>query len=159
MMRRTMVAYFSATGTTERVAKELAKAVGADLYKIAPARPYSSHDLDWNDPSSRTSVERRDESSRPELQGNAPDLTSYDVVFVGFPIWWYVEPRAVDSFLDSVELSGKIVITFATSGGSGISRATRRIRKLHPKARVLEGRLLNSPSRGSIAAWVKKLED
>lgn len=117
-----MVSYFSATGTTERAAKVLAKTAGADLFKIAPAEPYTRRDLNWNDSSSRTSMECCDDSARPELQGSCPDLTSYDVVFVGFPIWRYVEPRIVDSFLDSVDLAGKIVVPFATSGGSGISR-------------------------------------
>ena len=159
MMRRTLVSYFSAPGTTERAAKVLAKTAGADLFKIAPAEPYTRRDLNWNDSSSRTSMECCDDSARPELQGSCPDLTSYDVVFVGFPIWRYVEPRIVDSFLDSVDLAGKIVVPFATSGGSGISRATERIRMLHPEARVLDGRMLNgSPSQSEVAAWVKALE-
>lgn len=154
-----MVSYFSATGTTERVARVLAKAAGADLFKIAPAEPYARRDLNWNDSSSRTSVECRDDSARPELQGSCPDLTSYDVVFVGFPIWWYAEPRIVDSFLDSVDLAGKIVVPFATSGGSGVSRATERIRSLHPEARVLDGRMLNGlPSQSEVASWFKELK-
>lgn len=154
-----MVSYFSATGTTERVAKVLAKAAGADLFKIVPAAPYTRRDLNWNDSSSRTSVECRDDYARPELQGSCPDLTSYDVVFVGFPIWWYAEPRIVDSFLDSVDLAGKIVVPFATSGGSGISRATERIRRLHPEARILDGRMLNgSPSQSEIHAWIRELD-
>lgn len=158
-MSTRLVAYFSATGTTERAAKALAKAAGADLFRIEPAEPYSKRDLDWNNPSSRTSIEAADESSRPALSGEVPDLSAYEAVFVGFPIWWYVEPRIVDTFLDTVDLAGKTVIPFATSGGSGVSHAAERIRKLHLEARVFEGRLLNgSLSQDSLAAWAAKVD-
>ncbi|MST73294.1 flavodoxin [Olsenella sp. CA-Schmier-601-WT-1] len=157
-LAKRLVAYFSATGTTGRVAERLAKAAGADLYQIVPAKAYTRADLDWNDASSRTSVEKGDESSRPALAGGVPDVSGYDVVFVGFPIWWYVEPRIVDTFLEACDLSGKTVVAFATSGGSGISGATKRIRTILPKARVLEGRALNgAPSQRELSDWVDGL--
>ena len=157
-LAKRLVTYFSATGTTGRVAERLAKAAGADLYQIAPAKAYTRADLDWNDASSRTSVEKGDESSRPDLAGGVPDVSGYDVVFVGFPIWWYVEPRIVDTFLEACDLSGTTVVAFATSGGSGVSGATKRIRTILPKARVLEGRALNgAPSQRELSDWVDGL--
>ena len=143
-MNKSLVAYFSATGTTERAAKSLAKAAGADLYRITPAVPYSSRDLNWNNSSSRSSVEMGDDSSRPALAQAAPDLSSYDVVFVGFPIWWYVEPRIVDTLLESCDLSGKAVVPFATSGSSGsmsLKRSSRASRTAtHPYPRNRRGK-------------------
>lgn len=157
-MKKALVTYFSATGTTRRAAEALSKALKADLHEIAPARPYTRADLDWNDAGSRSSAECRDEAARPELSGALPDTAAYDVLFVGFPIWWYVEPRIVDSFLDQVDLAGKTVVPFATSGGSGISRATSRIRGLYPEASVLEGRMLNGGlSKNSLANWIDGL--
>lgn len=159
MTNKALVAYFSATGTTERVAKSLAKVGSTDLYCIAPAQPYTSQDLNWNDSSSRTSVEKNDDSSRPQMAQAAPDLSSYDVVFVGFPIWWYVEPRIVDTFLQACDLAGKVVVPFATSGGSGISRAVSRMRGLVPQANVLEGRMMNGmPSTSELQAWIQGLK-
>lgn len=157
-MNKLLVAYFSATGTTERAAKSLAKAAGADLYRITPAVPYSSRDLNWNNSSSRSSVEMGDDSSRPALAQAVPDLSSYDAVFVGFPIWWYMEPRIVDTFLEACDLGGKTVVPFATSGSSGISRAASRMRGLVPQARVLDGRMMNDrPSASELEAWIRGL--
>lgn len=155
-MNKAIVTYFSATGTTERAARALAKAAGADLYSITPAVPYSSRDLNWNNSSSRSSVEMGDDSSRPALAQAAPDLSSYDVVFVGFPIWWYVEPRIVDTFLEACDLGGKTVVPFATSGSSGISRAVSRMRGLVPHVRVVDGRMMNgNPSTSELKAWAR----
>lgn len=157
-MSKTLVAYFSVTGTTERAAKSLAAATGADLYEIAPAKPYTRADLNWHDSSSRTTKERDDESARPALAGDVPSTAGYDAIFVGFPVWWYAEPRIVDTFLDACDLAGKTVVPFATSGGSSVTRAAAHIRGLHPEARVLDGRTLNgSPSKGSLATWVDGL--
>ena len=121
-MSRYLTVFFSAGGTTARAARAVAGAVDADLFEIRPAVSYTAADLNWNNPASRTSVEMNDEACRPELaSAEVPDLTEYDAVFVGFPIWWYVEPRIVDSFLDRCSLEGVKLIPFATSGGSGIS--------------------------------------
>jgi flavodoxin len=157
-MNKSLVAYFSATGTTEGAANALAKAARADLYRITPAQPYSSRDLNWNNSSSRSSVEMGNDSARPALVQVAPDLSPYDVVFVGFPIWWYVEPRIVDTFLESCDLSGKAVVPFATSGSSGITRAASRMRDIVPQARVLDGRMMNDrPSTSELEAWIRGL--
>lgn len=157
-MNKSLVAYFSATGTTERAAKSLAKAAGADLYRITPAVSYSSRDLNWNNSSSRSSVEMGNDSARPALAQAAPDLSPYDVVFVGFPIWWYMEPRIIDTFLEACDLGEKTVVPFATSGSSGISRAASRMRGLVPQARVLDGRMMNDrPSTSELEAWIQGL--
>lgn len=157
-MNKSLVAYFSATGTTEGAANALAKAARADLYRITPAQPYSSRDLNWNNSSSRSSVEMGNDSARPALAQVAPDLSPYDVVFVGLPIWWYVEPRIVDTFLESCDLSGKAVVPFATSGSSGITRAASRMRDIVPQARVLDGRMMNDrPSTSELEAWIRGL--
>lgn len=155
-MTKTLVAYFSASGTTGRVAADLASAIGADLCEIAPEAPYTSADLNWNDRRSRSSLEMNDDAARPTLAGGVPDTDAYEVVFVGFPIWWYVEPRVVDTFLESVNLAGKTVVPFATSGGSGVGRAVSRIRSIVPDANVVEGVLLNGrPSQAKLAAWAR----
>lgn len=157
-MEKCLVAYFSATGTTERTARELAKAIGADTFEIAPANPYTSADLNWNDRKSRSSVEMGDEACRPELASAVPDLGAYDAVFVGFPVWWYVEPRIIDTFLEACDLSGKTIIPFATSGGSGLGKAPERMQKLAPGAKVLQGKLLNGRQKAKdLTAWVAGL--
>ena len=149
-----LVAYFSATGVTKRVAEEIARAVGGDLYEIAPARPYTAADLDWRDKKSRSSLEMNDPACRPDIAAPAEHMERYGTVFVGFPIWWYVEPRIVDTFLEGHDLSGKTVIPFATSGGSGIGGAEKSMRARCPGAVWKPGRLLNG-SGG--AAWARGL--
>ena len=151
-MGKTLVAFFSASGVTARVAREVADATGADLFEIAPAEPYTAADLNWNNKQSRSSREMADESCRPEIAGALPELSGYDAVFIGFPIWWYVEPRIVDTFLDATDLAGKAVVPFATSGGSGIGGAEKRMGSLRPDAVWKAGKLLNG---GSIAAWAQ----
>lgn len=154
-MTKTLVAFFSASGTTAQVARELSSAIGADLYQIEPEVPYTRADLNWNNRGSRSSVEMGDETARPAIVG-APNTSTYDTVFVGFPIWWYVEPRIVDTFLEASDLKGAVVVPFATSGGSGIGQATSRIRSLLPESQVKEGGLLNGrPSSAKLAAWAK----
>ncbi len=133
-MKKILVAYFSCTGTTRRVAQGLAAAVGADVYEITPAVPYTRADLDWTDSSSRSSVEMKDASSRPEIAGRVDNMDDYDAVFVGFPIWWYVAPHIVDTFLESYDFSGKTVVPFATSGGSGMGRTEEVLKKCCPSA-------------------------
>ena len=156
-MAKTLVAYFSASGVTERVARKVAEATGADLYRIEPAEPYTAADLDWRDKGSRSSVEMNDPASRPAIAGGVADMASYDTVFVGFPVWWYVEPRIVDTFLEGHDFTGKTLIPFATSGGSGIGRAEESLRARCPAASWKPGRLL----RGSDGPqWARRiLED
>ena len=153
-MSKILVAYFSASGVTARAAKEIADAVGADLYEIAPAQPYTSADLDldWTDKKSRSTAEMNDPGCRPEIAGTVKDMGQYDTVFVGFPVWWYVEPRIVDTFLESYDFAGKTMIPFATSGGSGIGGAQKSMKEHCPDAVWKEGRLVNSGA----AAWAKQ---
>lgn len=149
-MRKVLVAYFSASGTTERVACDIARATGGDLYEIAPQAPYTAADLDWRNSQSRTSLEHADDACRPALAAELPDTAGYDAVFVGFPIWWYVEPRIVDTFVEGADLANKVVIPFATSGGSGIGRAEERLHGLCPGSAWRPGKLLNGVDAG---AW------
>ena len=154
----TLVAYFSATGTTARAARRLAEAIGADLFEIAPEHPYTSADLNWNDKNSRSSREMADEKCRPAVAGDGPDMSAYDTVFVGFPIWWYVEPRIIDTFLEAHDFSGKTVVPFATSGGSGLGKAPQRMATLAPGSTVTEGRLLNGRlDADDLRAWAEGL--
>lgn len=142
-MSKKLVAYFSASGTTKRAAEHLAKAEGADLYEIKPAVPYTSADLNWMDKKSRSSVEMSDPSSRPEIAGKLANMADYDMVFIGFPIWWYVAPRIIDTFVESYDFSGKILVPFATSGGSGMGKTVDELKKLCPNADWKAGRMLN----------------
>ena len=154
----TLVAYFSATGTTARAARELAGAINADLFGIVPEKPYTSADLNWNDKNSRSSREMADEKCRPAVAGDGPDMSAYDTVFVGFPIWWYVEPRIIDTFLEAHDFSGKTVVPFATSGGSGLGKAPQRMATLAPGSTVTEGRLLNGRlDADDLRAWAEGL--
>ena len=150
-MNKTLVAYFSASGVTARAAREIAEAVGADLYEICPAEPYTDADLNRTDKKSRSTVEMNDTACRPAIAEPVANMEQYDTVFLGFPIWWYVEPRIVDTFLESYDFSGKTVIPFATSGGSGIGKAEKSLQQHCPKASWKRGKLVNSGA----AAWAK----
>ncbi|MFR5101085.1 MAG: flavodoxin, partial [Christensenellaceae bacterium] len=119
-MSKTLVAYFSASGVTARLAEKVAKVVNGDLYEIVPAKPYTAADLDWTNDKSRSSVEMKNKSFRPEISGKAENMSDYDTIYLGFPIWWYVAPTIVNTFLESYDLSGKTIIPFATSGSSGM---------------------------------------
>lgn len=157
-MSPTLVAYFSATGTTARAARAISDAIGADLYEIAPAEPYTSADLNWNDRASRSSREMDDESCRPAIAGTVSNMDAYDTVFVGFPVWWYVEPRIIDTFLESYDFSGKTVVPFATSGGSGLGRAPQRMQQIAAGSTVTGGKLLNGrQSADVLRAWAESL--
>lgn len=153
-MGKTLVAYFSASGVTAKAAQKIAEAIGADLYEIRPELPYTSKDLDWMDRNSRSSVEMNDPASRPAIAQPVGNLAQYDTILVGFPIWWYVEPRIVDTFLESYDFSGKTMIPFATSGSSGIEKAQQSLEAHYPKAVWKKGRLLN---RTDPAKWAKEL--
>ena len=155
---KTLVAVFSATGTTKGVAERLASAIGADFHEIVPAAPYTPADLDWRDKQSRSSVEMADRASRPAIAGAAPDLSAYGTVFVGFPIWWYREPSIIDTFVErnADALAGKTVVPFATSGGSGMGDSTANLQALAPAARVLEGRRFRaSVPAEDLKAWAE----
>ena len=156
-MSKKLVAYFSASGTTANVAKNLAKAAGADLYEIKPAVSYSKADLNWMDKQSRSSVEMRDKSSRPALSDTDANIADYDTIFIGFPIWWYVAPTIINSFLEAYDFSGKKIVLFATSGGSGFGKAVASLQPSAPKATIVEGAILNGrPNEAKLKAFADK---
>ena len=142
-MKRTLVAYFSATGTTKRAAQQLAKEKDADLFEIAPAVPYTAADLDWRDKSSRSTLEMKDKSSRPAIKGTCANMADYDTVWIGFPVWWYTAPTIINTFIEAHDLSGKTICVFATSGGSGVSGSANDLKKAYPQYNWGESRLLN----------------
>ncbi|MBR6708157.1 MAG: NAD(P)H-dependent oxidoreductase [Clostridia bacterium] len=157
-MSKTLVAYFSASGVTEQLAKTLADAIGADLYAITPAIPYTPADLDWMDKNSRSTLEMKDPASRPAIVGACPDMAQYDTVLVGFPIWWYVAPTIVNTFLEGCDLTGKTVIPFATSGGSGMGKTNEKLQPSCPGANLLEGKVwASSTPADTLSAWVDGL--
>ena len=155
-MRKILVAYFSASGVTKGVAQRLAKAAGADLFEIRPAVPYTQADLNWTDKKSRSSVEMNDPLSRPEIAEKLPNMADYDTVFVGYPIWWYVAPHIINTFVESYDLSGKTLVAFATSGGSGIGKTVEELKKLYPDANWKDGKLLNNISDKELVDWASK---
>ena len=156
--KKKLVAYFSCSGVTKAAAEALADAAGANLFEIQPAVPYTRKDLDWMDKKSRSTLEMKDPAARPEIAGKAANMEAYDVVFVGFPIWWYTAPRIIQTFLESYDLHGKTVIPFATSGGSGLGDTAKALQASCPGAKVLEGRLLNGrPDRKALAEWAESL--
>ena len=153
-MSKKLVAYFSASGTTAKVAKKMAEAIGADLFEIKPEKPYSGADLNWQNKNSRSSVEMNDRSSRPAIAVKAVNMPQYDVVFVGFPVWWYREPSIIDTFMESYDFAGKTVIPFATSGGSGLGDSAANMQKLAKGAKVVNGkRFSGSASAEELKAW------
>ena len=137
-----LIAYFSVSGVTKRAAEQLACLTGADLYESRPEKPYSREDLDWRNKQSRSSLEMMDPSSRPPLAQSVPDVSSYDMVYIGFPVWWGVAPRPVNTFIESAHLEGKPVYIFATSGGSGIDYALNDMKKNYPSLDIRGGKLL-----------------
>ena len=153
-----LVAYFSATGTTKRVAENLAKATGGDLYEIKPAKAYTNADLNWHDGNSRTSVEMNNPKSRPEIVTGDLSFENYDTIYLGFPIWWGTAPKVVHTFLEKYDFSGKKIIIFATSGSSGLGNTANTLKQSVSKtATIIEGDVLNStPSVEDLKQWVKK---
>ena len=149
-MSKKLVAYFSASGNTASLAKKLADAAGADIYEIRPETPYTGADLNWQDKQSRSSVEMSDHSSRPALADKSANIAGYDTVYVGFPVWWYIAPTIINTFLESYDFSGKRIILFATSGGSGFGKAVENLRPSAPGAVITEGRV--NPSASDIKA-------
>ena len=156
-MSKKLVAYFSASGTTASVAKNLAKAAEAELYEIKPAVPYSKADLNWMDKQSRSSLEMRDKSSRPELADADANIADFDTIFIGFPIWWYIAPTIINSFLEAYDFSGKKLVLFATSGGSGFGKAVESLQPSAPNATITEGAILNGrPNKTKLKAFAEK---
>ncbi|MGI6177788.1 MAG: flavodoxin [Eubacterium sp.] len=145
-MAKKLVAYFSATGTTAKAAEALAKAAGADLFEIKPVIKYQTADLDWTKKNSRSTVEMRDPNSRPAIADTIENFGDYDTIAVGFPIWWYTAPRIIDTFFESYDFSGKTVVLFCTSGGTGLDNAERDMKKLVPDVKWLKGARLTSTS-------------
>ncbi|GHU08233.1 flavodoxin [Spirochaetia bacterium] len=158
-MSKKLVAYFSASGVTADLARTLSEAAGADLYEIKPEVPYTKADLDWRDSKSRSSVEMKDPSFRPALADKDAPIADYDVIFVGFPVWWYVAPTIINTFLESYDFSGKTIVLFATSGSSGLGKTKEKLlSSVSGTAVWKEGKLLNGrPTKDALAAWVGSL--
>ena len=155
-MSKVLVAYFSAGGVTAKMAKKLADAIGADLFEITPEEPYTKADLNWMDKKSRSSVEMNDRNCRPAIRSRLESMAQYDVVFVGFPVWWYREPSIIDTFMEAYDFSGKTIIPFATSGMSGIGDSGKNMQDLAKGATVLPGMSFkNSVSSGEPKTWVQ----
>lgn len=155
-MSKKLVAYFSASGVTKSYAEKLAKVTDADLFEIKPAVLYTKADLDWMDKNSRSTVEMKNPDSRPEIAEKLKDMEKYDTVFLGFPIWWYVAPTIVDTFLESYDFSNKTIIPFATSGGSRMGKTSDILRKVCPDADIKNGKVINNMSESTLADWANK---
>ena len=157
-MSKKMVAYFSASGVTAKVAKELAAVCGADLYEIKPETPYTRADLDWTNKESRSSLEKNDPLSRPALADYLADIARHDVIFVGFPVWWYTAPAIIKTFLEAYDFSEKIIVPFATSGGSGLGKTADTLQEVVPLATVKSGKLLNGRQNATeLKKWAESL--
>ena len=158
MAKKVLVAVFSASGTTRAVGEEIARTAGADFYEIVPKKIYTSADLNWMNKKSRSSVEMSDPSARPEISGAVADMASYDTVIVGFPIWWGVAPRIIDTFLESYDFSGKKIIPFCTSGGSGVGKSDIALHKdVSGEVRWAKGRQINRPNEAEIRRWLDEV--
>lgn len=159
-MSRKLVAYFSASGVTAKVAEKLSEAIGADLYAIEPEVPYTKADLDWMDKKSRSTIEMNNPASRPAIAGKRDNMNDYDTVFVGFPIWWYVAPTIINTFLESYDLTGKTIIPFATSGGSDMGKTNEKLLPSCKGAKLLSGKVFKASVSGAdLAKWAEGLEN
>ena len=157
-MSRKLVAYFSASGVTAKLAETLSEAIGADLYAIEPEVPYTKADLNWMNQNSRSSVEMKDPASRPAIAGKRDNMDEYDTIFVGFPIWWYVAPTIINTFLESYDFAGKTIIPFATSGGSGMGKTNEKLQPSCPGAKLMDGKVWKKNSMADeLAAWAEGL--
>lgn len=159
-MSRKLVAYFSASGVTAKVAEKLSEVIGADLYAIEPEVPYTKADLDWMDKKSRSTIEMNNPASRPAIAGKRDNMNDYDTVFVGFPIWWYVAPTIINTFLESYDLTGKTIIPFATSGGSDMGKTNEKLLPSCKGAKLLDGKVFKASVSGAdLAKWAEGLEN
>ena len=156
-MGRKLVAYFSASGTTRKIAEMIAQASEADLYEIMPKQPYTKDDLNWMDKKSRTSVEMSDKKFRPEIFNTDVQVDKYDEIILGFPIWWYVAPTIINTFLESYDFSGKKIALFATSGGSGFGNTVNELKISAPDAVIVEGKVFHKAAKQEIAEWVRSI--
>ncbi len=156
--KETLIAYFSATGTTAKAAQAIAEATGGTCYEITPEKSYTSADLNWNDKQSRSSQEMSDPKARPAIKGPKADLSKYEVVFIGYPIWWDEAPRIINSFIESQDLKGKVIIPFATSGGSSIRNSVARLKETYPELDWKEGKLLNGGEPENVREWIEELK-
>ena len=156
-MSKGLVAYFSASGNTKKIAEMVAEEGGFDLHEIAPEKEYTKADLNWMDKKSRSSVEMNDKAFRPAIKKPDLDISGYDKILIGFPIWWYVAPTIINTFLEAYDFAGKQIILFATSGGSGFGNTVKELQPSAPDAKITEGKLLNNVSRQDISEWVKQL--
>lgn len=156
-MGKILVAYFSAGGTTRKVAEMIAETAEADLHEIVPKQPYSKADLNWMDKKSRSSVEMSDKKSRPEITDTDVSINMYDEIILGFPIWWYVAPTIINTFLESFDFTGKKIILFATSGGSGFGNTLRELQLSAPDAVIVEGQVFGRAAKQEIEEWVKRI--
>lgn len=157
-MKKTLVAYFSASGVTKKVAQALSVAANADIYEIKPTIPYSKADLNWMNKQSRSSLEMKDLNCHPEIANKVDDMSNYDAIFLGFPIWWYREPSIIDTFLESYDFNNKKIILFATSGGSGFGKTVEGLKKIVPNANIAEGKLLNGTIKETeLKSWIESL--
>lgn len=155
-MKKTLIAYFSASGVTKKVAENMARAAGADLFEIEPEVKYTRADLDWTDRKSRSTIEMQDASCRPAMAKTA-DVSPYEVILVGFPVWWYREPSIIDTFMESADFSGRTVVPFCTSGGSGLGRSAENMQALAPAAKVVNGRRFSaSASPDELKKWAEQ---
>lgn len=159
-MSRKLVAYFSASGVTAKVAEKLSEAIGADLYAIEPEVPYTKADLEWMDKKSRSTIEMNNPASRPAITGKRDNMNDYDTVFVGFPIWWYVAPTIINTFLESYDLTDKTIIPFATSGGSDMGKTNKKLLPSCKGAKLLNGKVFKASVSGAdLAKWAEGLEN
>ena len=156
-MGKKLVAYFSASGTTRKIAEMIAEATAADLYEIVPKQPYTKDDLNWMDKKSRTSVEMSDKKFRPEIFNTDVQAEKYDEIILGFPIWWYVAPTIINTFLEKYDFSGKKIVLFATSGGSGFGNTVSELKPSAPDAEIVEGKVLYKATKQEIAEWIKSI--
>ena len=154
-MKKVLVAYFSASGVTKGVAQQLAEVTGGTLHEIKPAQPYTDADLDWRNKQSRSTIEMQDKSSRPAITEKLKSIKDYDVIYVGFPIWWNTCPTIVNTFMEAYDFKGKTIIPFATSGGSSIKKACEDLKAAYPDVNWKEGKLLNRASKKDLEDWVK----
>lgn len=153
-MSKKLVAYFSASGITAKVAERLSESIGADLHEITPKVRYTEADLNWRDKNSRSSVEMSNPASRPEIERIRDNMTDYDTIFVGFPIWWYIAPTIINTFLESYDLTGKVIVPFATSGGSGMGKTNEMLQPSCTGAKLVEGKLFKADvSKQELTAW------